>query len=554
MLINYSPPPRLAILSPVLAGLCSADSPVSLQAAGYDILAAYWENTGSAVLTTADRLTCLSLFMDLTTPWNPELWESRFKALVALIHSGTETIGMEQSLLKVLRAWTEGAFIGLTQDSTSTEERGERQRSVDAMLALLVALVGRSEFAARLAETDTGDVLQLFGNMIDWSLAAALDHASMPNSPFSDVTLISPASTTRFPLKHHRQHSSISIPHSAHASSATDLAVESYLGYLGVRLKAIASVHLKTILPHLFRSLAYYTSPLPRLSLTAGSDRQNDIEKRIMGILDSLVTGPYSASVTVILKYHLYPEDEDVAKSARTSIGALRTLHTSMRRVLMARLARAYISRTSSVSYTPSGAPGTLEIDRELLDRAWAKDDITTWDLNRFRSVLCVSIQEWLAVVQTVDDNLRHPCEQILSEVAGILKDITQAFDEIGDELDYEEVEAVGDVLHALTSYVRTQRYVPSSTCRQGPLRCIAQVFRWRTNTGSPDPDRRVRWLPVPSLDTPRARHNGFPFAHRSPLCHPLHRRSHPRYRHSASCSQHVGATGLLSDDADMVG
>ncbi|GJE99374.1 hypothetical protein PsYK624_156280 [Phanerochaete sordida] len=132
----------------------------------------------------------------------------------------------------------------------------------------------------------------------------------------------------------------------------------------------------------------------------------------------------------------------------------------------MARLARAYISRTNSVNYTPSGAPGSLEIDRELLDRAWAKDDITTWDLNRFRSVLCVSIREWLTIVQTVDEPLRHPCEQILSEIAGILKDITQAFDEIGDELDYEEVEAVGDVLHALTSYVKTQRYPDGAPIR----------------------------------------------------------------------------------------
>lgn len=467
VLVSHSPPPRLAILSPVLAGLCSADSPVALQAAGYDILAAYWENSGSAVLTTADRLTCLSLFMDFSIPWSPELWESRFKALVALIHSGTETIGMEQSLLKVLRAWIEGAFIGLTVDGVSAEERGERQRSVDAMLALLVSLVGRPEFVARLAESDTASVLQLFGNMIDWSLSVGWDHASMPNSPFSDVTLVSPTSTTRIPLKHHhRHHSSVSIAQVGQSPSATDLAVESYLGYLSVRLKAIAPMHLKTILPHLFRSFAYYASPLPRLSLTSSSEHQNDIEKRIMELLDSLVTGPYSASVTVILKYHLYPNDDDVATSARTSLGALRTLRTSIRRVLMARLARAYISRTSSVSYTPSGAPGALEIDRELLDRAWAKDDITNWDLNRFRSVLCVAIREWLTVVQTVEDSLRHPCEQILSEVAGILKDITQAFDEIGDELDYEEVEAVGDVLHALTSYVKTQRHVDGAPIR----------------------------------------------------------------------------------------
>lgn len=313
----------------------------------------------------------------------------------------------------------------------------------------------------------------------------------MPNSPFSDVTLVSPTPTTRIPAKHRRHRSSITVPHAMHSTSATDLAVESYLGYLSVRLKAIAPMHLKTILPHLFRSLAYYASPLPRLSLTTNSDHQNDIERSIVGVLDSLVTGPYSASVTVILKYHLYPndEEEDVAKCARTSIGALRSLRSSIRRVLMARLARAYISRTNSVNYTPSGAPGSLEIDRELLDRAWAKDDITTWDLNRFRSVLCVSIREWLTIVQTVDEPLRHPCEQILSEIAGILKDITQAFDEIGDELDYEEVEAVGDVLHALTSYVKTQRCVPLLDWTTFLLIVTLKISRWRTDPGRADPD-----------------------------------------------------------------
>lgn len=430
-----------------------------MQAAGYDILAAYWENTGSAALTTADRLTCFSLFLDLSIPWTMELWEPRFKALVAIIHSGTETVGIEPSLLKVLRAWIEGAFLGLTQEGVTGEERGERHRSVDIMIGLLGSLVERAEFVSRLAESDTKSILDLFGNMIDWSLAASWDNVMIPSSPSPDAIVSSPTSMTRIPLKHHRQQSSLSIPQSAPPThSAADIAVDAYLNYLSIRLKAIAPIHLKTILPHLFRALSHYASPLPRLSLTSGSDHQNEIEKRIVDVLDSLVTGPFSASCTVILKYHLYPEESDIPVSTSTSLGALRTLRTSIRRVLMSRLARAYISRTSSVNYTPSGAPGPLEIDRELLDRAWAKEDITTWDLNRFRSVLCNAIQEWLTMAQKVEANQRYPCEQILSEIAGILKDIIQAFDEIGDELDYEEVESVGEVLSALAGYVKGQR------------------------------------------------------------------------------------------------
>lgn len=462
-----SPPPRLATLTPVLAGLCSAESPVSLQAAGYDVLAAYWENSGSAVPSTADRLTCLSLFMNLTVPWAADLWEPRFKALVALIQSGAETIGMESSLLNVLRAWCEAAFQGLAGPDLGSEERRERQRSVDSFVSLLGSLVARAEFVSRIAESDTESVLQLFGSLIDLSLAFSWDSPPIPSSPFADVTLVNPPPTSRISLKHRRHQSSLSLPQAiVHVHTATDIAVEAYLSYLDIRLKAIAPIHLKTILPHLFRALSYYASPLPRLSLTSGSEHDNPIEKRITEVLGSLVTGPYSASCTVILKYHLYPEEEELPTSARTSLGALRTLRTSIRRVLMARLARAYISRTSSVNYTPSGAPGPLDIDRELLDRAWAKDDITTWDLNRFRSVLCTAIREWLAVAQSADSSLRHACELNLSEVAGVLKDITQAFDEINDELDYEEVEAVGEVLQALTTYIAQQRY-PDGT----PLR-----------------------------------------------------------------------------------
>ena len=542
------------MLTPVLAGLCSAESPISLQAAGYDVLAAYWENSGSTVPSTADRLTCLSLFMNLATPWAADLWEPRFKALVALIQSGAETIGMESSLLKVLRAWIEGAFVGLAKEDISIEERGERQRSVDSMVSLLSSLVGRAEFVSRIAESDTGSVIQLFGNLIDWSLAFSWDSPPVPSSPFADVALVNPPPPSRIPLKHRRHQSSLSIPQAVvHTHTATDIAVEAYLGYLHVRLKAIAPVHLNTILPHLFRALSYYASPLPRLSLTSGSEHENPIEKRITEVLGSLVTGPYSASCTVILKFHLYPEEKEVASSARTSLGALRTLRTSIRRVLMARLARAYISRTSSVNYTPSGAPGPLEIDRELLDRAWAKDDITTWDLNRFRSVLCDAIKEWLTAAEIADNSLRHARELILSEVAGVLKDITQAFDEINDELDYEEVEAVGAVLQALTTYITQQRCVSHEGWNGNYLKHF-QIPGWHASSRSPLSSRHVHRIPFYPLHATCTRPSRHPFAHRSTFGHPLSRRTHTGLGHRSSGVDHVRASGVFTNDTFMAG
>ena len=74
----HTSPPRLSALHPVLAALCSPDSPPPLQTVGYEILAVFLE-VNQTTISTADRLSCLSLFVD--APWSRELWESRSKAL-----------------------------------------------------------------------------------------------------------------------------------------------------------------------------------------------------------------------------------------------------------------------------------------------------------------------------------------------------------------------------------------------------------------------------------------------------------------------------------------
>ena len=68
-----SPTPHLSLFQPILATLCSLESPTTLQTAGFNVLSAF--------------------FTDV--PWSKELWESRTKALSALIRSGSQTIGME---------------------------------------------------------------------------------------------------------------------------------------------------------------------------------------------------------------------------------------------------------------------------------------------------------------------------------------------------------------------------------------------------------------------------------------------------------------------------
>ncbi|OCH91323.1 hypothetical protein OBBRIDRAFT_753322 [Obba rivulosa] len=459
-LSGRAPIPHLAILSPVLASLCSSESPVSLQAAGYDILAAYWENSGSAVLTTADRLSCLSLFLAPTIPWSQELWEPRFKALLALIQSGAETTGMESQLLKVLTTWIEGAFQGLTtSDHTSADERLERQRGLEASTQLLIAIVGKPEFVSRLSPSDTAGVLELWERLLHRALLVPPDHISYvspPASPSYDSRAMSPQRAT---LHHRRHQSSTSVPHLVPAKHPADLAVDAYLTYLSKRLKALAPTHLRTILPLLFRSLAFYATPLPRISLNPHSPHQNPLERRITEMLEALVTGPYSTSCTVLMKQYFFPKSENLRVDIQTSMGAVRTLRESIRRVLINRLARSYISRMSSMAYTPSGAPTHINLERGLMERAWSKDESASWDLIRFRHVLCSAARAWIdRDVDLHPNTVGSPKEAVLNEIAAILKDLVQTYDEggEGEEVDDEEIVAVGDILQMLVAYVRS--------------------------------------------------------------------------------------------------
>jgi tuberous sclerosis protein 2 len=102
VLPNHSPLPRRDILNPILYSLCSADSPPSVQGAGFDILAAYWENPEASSLSTGERLSYFSLFLGNPTPWAIELWEPRLKAVRALTKYGVDIVGIEANLIDLL--------------------------------------------------------------------------------------------------------------------------------------------------------------------------------------------------------------------------------------------------------------------------------------------------------------------------------------------------------------------------------------------------------------------------------------------------------------------
>ena len=453
VLITHSPRPRLTVLTPIVAALCAPDSPPALQAAGYDILASYWSNHGSFGLTTAEKLTSLSLLFNLTSPWLPDAWESRLKALSAFTSSGSDTVGVEKQLLGMLRIWIESAFNGL-MPNPSPEERHARQYSVEKMVEFLLSLLRQTEFVARISEDDTNNILGLFGGLVDLSLSGL---GSFPQMGDSLSPL--PSGSFKAPTRHQRNASSSSSSAPGRPPQPVDLAVDLYLKYLDIRLKAIAPDHLNSIVPYLFRALAYELPLLPKLALNTGTE-----QSKVTDLLDKIVSGPYSASCMLILKRHLLPSSTvDAITSMRTSLGAIRTLRLSIRRALQTRMARAYISRQTSDSYMPSGAPGRLDLERDLMDRAWGKDDVAVWNINRFVPTIRKAVQAWLnppfAEVVLEGSTTISP-ETILLEIAGILIDLSQCFDEVADsdEMDEEEVEAVGQILTELVQFVDIHR------------------------------------------------------------------------------------------------
>lgn len=462
----HSPPPSLSTLQPVLATLCSPDSPPPLQTAGYDILTAFLIGNKSSMSSTADRLSCLSLFVD--APWSQELWEARSKALGALINSESQTMGMETQILRMLASWIERAFddLALTY-TTSHEDKLERQRSVESLTGLLINLIKKDEFVSRLTEDDTVGVLRFWERLLDRALSMAPDFTFSPHgSPEIEPQSSKTATPPKLPLAHRRHHSATSSLRLSPVKHPAEILVDAYLTYLSVRLVAIGPTYLTSILPFLFRALNFYTSVLPRISIQPSTTypHQHTLEQRVSDFLSKLVAGPYASQCKILLKRHFFPSSQtDTRASVQTSAGAIRTLRLSVRRVLEGRLARGYIARASSVEYSPAGVPTHLALERGLLERAWAKDEGAEWDLVRFANVLVRAARSWIAQdleVNPLEINLTK--ETVLHEIAGIVKDVMQAIDQRGEgeEVDDEEIEAVGRVMREVVVYVRSLKYV----------------------------------------------------------------------------------------------
>ena len=502
ILSTHSPLPRRSILNPILASLCSVDAPPAVQAAGYDIVSAYSENNEAAPLTTADRLSYFALFRGSTNAWAVELWEPRLKALRALTRYGTDIIGIELEFLEVLKSWIEGGFEGLLKDGGVVErtERSEREHSIDILVKFLADVLANVETLARISEEDLAAVLDFYAGLVDRSILLPNRarhqgrHFLLSSDPPSNINLPSKPPT----LPHRRNNSSVSAasfssshplppPGPSQLKHPADLTISIYLDHLSSRLKTLSPTYLDSILPLLFRALAFCSSPLPRLSVLPHPARKATSEDKVTEMLNALFCGPYSTTCMRILKDKLFPPANPTDPSLKprkalfgvntsnalsaiihTSLGAHRTFRNYVRRALGTRLARSYILRESPVGFSS----GNLSLERELMERARPKEDYTSpalglgrngWDAARFGKLLTKSVEAWVWWQSYEGDQeelkrFREGKEDLLEEAAGILKDIWQEFDSRAEEdkgqLDEEEACVIGETLQKLVEYV----------------------------------------------------------------------------------------------------
>ncbi|KAJ6456140.1 hypothetical protein C8R45DRAFT_880975 [Mycena sanguinolenta] len=492
-LSTHSPIPRHAVLNPILATLCAGDSPVALQCAGFEILSAYFENPEAVGLGTSDRISYFSFFLvPATASWGTEIWEPRFKALRALTRSGMETLGIEISVLTVLKTWISSAFDSIVMDlSLERSDRAERERSVNILSEFLTTVVGNVEFVARIPEDELVGVLHFYASLVEKAMdISSLRRPSLSSPPIEFPPNSSPVRP--FGQNHRRNPSSVSVTSSVSSPPVTpgtgtkqpsDIAIAIYINHLTTQLKTLSSTYLDLILPFLFRALTHCASTLPRLTVTDQPSRSPSSESKINETLNSLLSGPYATTCMIILKRNLYPsfsfprvhEDADgeplppnekaINTAIQSAFGAQRTLRSYIRRALSARLARAYISRQTSAGYSHSGAPAHMEIEQALMERAWPSADAgpgqSGWEAERLGRPLSASAEAWVAFSHSEGDEaewqIRDGVERILDEIAGTLKDVLQevdARDEDNASLSREEAAAVGQTLFHLAEYV----------------------------------------------------------------------------------------------------
>ena len=223
--------------------------------------------------------------------------------------------------------------------------------------------------------------------------------------------------------------------------------------------------------------------------------KKGTLEDKITETLNALFGGPYAATCMLVLRQYLFPPgytpekkllnipflDSLVDNSQNPqytvsrmalliSRGAHRTLRIYVRRALSARLARVYLH---------SGASSQTELGVDLMAKAWPKDDYSThsagigsngWEAGSLGRALAQSVGAWVDYNLEITtsskpesqqmialENERQGKDEILEEIAGLLKDILQELDRRLEEngtMDDEEADVVVLALFKLAGYV----------------------------------------------------------------------------------------------------
>ncbi|KAG6812620.1 hypothetical protein H0H92_001839 [Tricholoma furcatifolium] len=458
---SASPLPRRATLIPVLASLCQTDAPVAIQAAGYDVLSAYFEHNEAPALGTDDRLAYFSLFLG-SSAWATDLWEPRFKALRALTKLGRDVVGIELDFIRVLQSWIATVFDGLLKGEP---DHAERERSIDVLSKFLSGVINDPNTIARIPEADIAAILDFYAGFVDRAV----------------LTLPKPKPPVPTKSSHRKHTSSLSSNASSIISSPiklpADIAISLYLDHFHSQRKILSPDYLPVIIPLLLRALAFTCTPLPRLSIHPHPAKKHSSEEKLTEALNVLFSGSYPTRCMFILKQHLFPPQDlktfpSFQAAVYTSLGAHRTFRVYVRRALRTRLARSYINRESSLGYSASGAPAHLNLERDLMEKAWGPSEESTmsalglgrngWDAGRLGRVLTRSVGAWVAYpLDGIEDQVsaRIGKEDVLEEAAAVPYDIWQEMDTRGEDedkggLDEEEAFVIGETLEQLAEYV----------------------------------------------------------------------------------------------------
>ncbi|THH07243.1 hypothetical protein EW145_g3510 [Phellinidium pouzarii] len=477
-LSTQTPPPPPATLVPILANLCGTVGPSSLHAVGFDILAAYCTCGGG--LATSDRLIYFDIMHDASNFWSQEAWESRLKAMNALIPSADEAIGVENKLLQMLTRWVNQS---IDDYCSSDVDKQEKERAVEILSDALIGWFDRLESSGRMSGGDAlflfefhqalvYKVLKLPPGAMQQSPPPALGQRenSSPNINSPSRHRRHPSSATNFasPLSNISPH----LQRSAYRNPVHFVA-SIYLNFLDSQLSHLPPSFLPNLMPLLFRILSSGMSPLPLMSIhTPALFKSQSIEGRVVKTIEALLSGPYTTTCLLLLRKLLSPSlpvdrstyyDTNPEIQVETSLGALRMLHLQIRRVLEDHMAMRFMQRDMSFSATHAGTPGsTSALDQQFIERAqraWKMEGAGIWDARTVGFFLCKSIRAWIFYPLPTEK------ERIFEEVAGLLRDVLQELEDRGEDRattldndfnDNDTAGAVGRALYEMTTYVNT--------------------------------------------------------------------------------------------------